>query len=133
MDSPVRSLQVDQAPTVTAPDGSTVRVLLTLPGMGSMARFELRPGQVAAAVRHRTVSELWFVVEGRGQMWREQGGRSSVVELRPGLCLSLPVGTAFQFRAEDGHALSVIATTMPPWPGDGEAVPAVGPWAADAG
>jgi mannose-6-phosphate isomerase-like protein (cupin superfamily) len=131
VDDPLSPLHADQAPTVLAPDGSTVRVLLTVPGGGSMARFELRPGQVAAAVRHRTVSELWYVLDGRGQMWREHGGRNSIVDLQPGLCLSVPVGAAFQFRAAAGQGLSVIATTMPPWPGEGEAMPVVGPWQAD--
>ena len=31
-----------------------------------------------------------------------------------------------QFRAGDTTALEVIGVTMPPWPGDGEAVPTEG-------
>ena len=41
-------------PTVVAPDGSDVRVLLALP-RGGMAEFELGAGRVSAAVEHRTV------------------------------------------------------------------------------
>src|SRR5271165_5959763 len=40
-----------------APDGSEVRVLLSLKG-GSMAHFRLPAGQVSRAVRHRTVEEI---------------------------------------------------------------------------
>lgn len=40
-----------------APDGSEVRVLLSSNG-GSMAHFQLPPGQVSRAVRHRTVEEI---------------------------------------------------------------------------
>jgi len=116
-------------PTVTAPDGSDVRVLLALAG-GSMAHFSLPPGQVSRAVRHRTVDEIWYVLAGRGRMWRRQGERESVIDLGPGLCLTIPLGTAFQFRAAGDAPLAVVAVTMPPWPGDDEAVPATGPWAA---
>jgi mannose-6-phosphate isomerase-like protein (cupin superfamily) len=114
-------------PTVIAPDGSDVRVLLSLAG-GGMAHFELAAGQVARAVVHRTVEEIWYVVSGRGQMWRSQDGREETVDLHPGVCLSIPVGTRFQFRAAPAQALATVAVTLPPWPGDGEAVVVTGPW-----
>jgi len=44
--------------------------------MKSMAQFQLRPGQTSTAVTHRTVEEIWYVLSGRGQMWRSQDGRS---------------------------------------------------------
>lgn len=114
-------------PTVTAPDGSAVRVLLGVSG-GTTAHFELGPGEVAVAVRHRTVDELWYVVQGRGQMWRRLEGHEEVVDLCPGVALSLPVGTEFQFRSTSGEPLAAVAVTMPPWPGAGEAVLVEGPW-----
>ena len=66
------TLRLDDAPRVVAPDGSAVRVLLRLAG-GSMARFELAPGDVSTAIEHRTVSEIWYVLAGRGEMWRKTG------------------------------------------------------------
>jgi mannose-6-phosphate isomerase-like protein (cupin superfamily) len=114
--------------TVAAPDGSDVRVLVGLPG-GGMAHFELGPGQVAVAVRHRTVDELWYFVAGRGQMWRRLDGHEEVVDVAPGVSLSLPVGTAFQFRSTGDEPLAAVGVTMPPWPGDGEAMLVEGPWA----
>lgn len=114
-------------PTVTAPDGSDVRVLLSLAG-GSMAHFELAAGQTSQAVVHRTVEEIWFVVAGRGEMWRYEGEREEVVALQPGLCLTIPVGTQFQFRAAPDEPVSAVAVTMPPWPGPDEAVAVRGPW-----
>lgn len=123
--------QLPVDPTVTAPDGSDVRVLLGLAG-GGMAHFRLAPGQVARAVTHRTVEELWYVVEGRGAMWRRQGAREEVVVLQPGVCLSIPLGTQFQFRADPAQPLSAVAVTMPPWPGEGEAVFVDGPWPPSA-
>ncbi len=123
------TLPLSEAPLVTAPDGSTVRVLLSLAG-GSMAHFSLQPGQVSAAVCHRSVEELWWILEGRGTMWRRQDGHETTTELRPGVCLSLPVGTAFQFRADPRQGLSAVAVTLPPWPGADEARAVTGPWTA---
>lgn len=129
--TPFATLTLPAEPTVLAPDGSEVRVLLGLAG-GGMAHFTLPAGAVAKAVTHRTVEEIWYVVAGEGQMWRRQAGRpegdEAVVDLRPGTCLTIPLGTHFQFRAGDACALSAVAITMPPWPGEGEAVFVSGPW-----
>lgn len=117
-------------PTVSAPDGSDVRVLLGRP-RGGMAHFRLEAGRCALAVVHRTVEEIWYVVEGAGELWRcSADGQESVVALRPGLCATIPLGTRFQFRAAADRAVAVVAVTMPPWPGPDEAVGVTGPWPA---
>jgi len=121
------TLAAAQAPVVDAPDGSRVQVLLQLAG-GSMATFTLQPGQVSAAATHRSVEELWYVVAGRGRMWRRDAAGEQIVALEPGLCLSVPLGTAFQFRCDGGAALVAVAVTMPPWPGEDEAVIVQGAW-----
>lgn len=126
------ALALPSEPTVVAPDGSDVRVLLGLSG-GSMAHFQLAAGRVAKAVAHRTVEEIWYVLAGRGEMWRRQGRKESVIALVPGLCITLPQGTHFQFRASATEAVSAIAVTMPPWPGEGEAVFVPGPWEPSVG
>ena len=124
---PFATMQLPALRTVAAPDGSDVRVLLGLGG-GGMAHFQLPAGAVSRAVTHRSVEELWFIVEGSGLMWRKQGEREETVVLHPGVCLTVPLGTWFQFRADRDCALSAVAVTMPPWPGDGEAVGVEGPW-----
>jgi mannose-6-phosphate isomerase-like protein (cupin superfamily) len=116
-------------PTTVAPDGSDVRVLLALPG-GSMAHFTLGPGETSAALTHRTVEEIWFFLSGRGEMWRAQDGREEITPVEPGACLTIPLGTRFQFRALGLGPLTAVAVTMPPWPGDDEAVLVPGPWAS---
>ena len=118
--------------TVVAPDGSNVRVLLGL-STGTMAHFELPAGMTSSAVVHRTVEEIWFVVAGRGQMWRRQGEREEIVELVPGTCLTIPLGTHFQFRASAAEPVAVVGVTMPPWPGADEAIAVPGPWLAGPG
>jgi len=114
-------------PDVVAPDGSDVRVLLGLAG-GGMGHFTLAPGRTARAVTHRTIEEIWFFVAGRGEMWRKQGDREEVVAVSPGVCLTIPLGTRFQFRALGDGPLAAVAVTMPPWPGEAEAVFVDGPW-----
>src|SRR5215510_5370308 len=121
MPSEFSTMRLQAAPTVVAPDGSDVRSLLGLSG-GSMAHFRLSAGQVARAVTHRTVEEIWFVVSGRGEMWRKQGEREEVVALETGVCITIPLGTHFQFRASATEGVSALGITMPPWPGEGEVV-----------
>lgn len=108
----------DEADTL-APDGAEVRVLCALAG-GSAAHFRLAPGRVSRAGRHRSVEEVWYILEGRGEMWRRTAEQEEVVALTPGLCLTIPIGTSFQFRAGRGTALSAFAVTMPPWPEDSD-------------
>jgi mannose-6-phosphate isomerase-like protein (cupin superfamily) len=50
-----------------AADESLVRNLLSLQG-GAMAHFELPAGKITHTVTHKTVSEIWFVLSGQGQM-----------------------------------------------------------------
>jgi mannose-6-phosphate isomerase-like protein (cupin superfamily) len=115
------------APDTVAPDGSDVRLLLSLP-RGGFAHFRLAPGQTSVPVAHNTVEEIWFFVEGRGQMWRRVREQEEIVEVEAGVCVTLPVGAHFQFRAVGSEALAAVAVTMPPWPGRGEAYFVEGPW-----
>lgn len=130
-DSRFGTLHESQALSVGAPDGARVQVLLRLQG-GSMAVFELEPGQVSAPVRHRSVEELWYVLSGEGEMWRRDAVGEAVVSLQPGLCLSIPLGTDFQFRCQGGATLRAVAVTLPPWPGADEALPVTGRWMSTA-
>lgn len=77
---------------------------------------------------HRTIEEIWYFVGGRGEMWREQEGREEIVPVDAGVCLTIPLGTKFQFRSFGYDALSAVAVTMPPWPGDDEAYVVDGIW-----
>jgi mannose-6-phosphate isomerase-like protein (cupin superfamily) len=113
---------------VVAPDGSDVRILLQLGG-GGMAHFELGPGKISKAVTHRTVEEIWFFLAGSGQMWRKQGDNAEISDVSQGLCLTIPPGVHFQFRSLGPKPLAAIAVTMPPWPGENEAIVVDGIWA----
>ena len=92
----------------------------------SAAIFHLASGATTVAVRHRTVEELWFVVTGHGELWLADDDGDRIVELAPGVCVPITRRTRFQFRARED--LDVFGVTIPPWPGDGEAVEVDGPW-----
>ena len=119
--------QLDATYDVLAPDGSEIRVLGAT-SRGSMAHGTLPPGQVSRAIVHRNVEELWHVTEGRGQVWRKQGARESVVDVGPGTSLTIPTGVHFQFRTVGSEPLRFIMCTMPPWPGPEEAVRVADHW-----
>jgi mannose-6-phosphate isomerase-like protein (cupin superfamily) len=114
-------------PDVIAPDGSEVRVLCQL-SRGGLAAFALSPKAVSKAVTHRTIEEIWYFTSGNGRMWRKLGELEEVVEVCPGISISIPTGTHFQFRCDGVEPLVAIGATMPPWPGDEEAVPVQGRW-----
>ena len=114
-----------------APDGSEIRQLVLVRG-GSMVYCTLQPGQVTRTVQHRSVEEVWLCVAGSGQLWRRDPATRAeeVVDLEPGVAVSIPLRTAFQFRALGAQPLEVVMTTIPPWPGPSEALPAEGIWPA---
>ena len=114
-----------------APDGSDVRILLAL-DRGSLAHFELAAGRTSTAVAHRTVEEIWFFLNGRGEMWRKLADQEEVVSVEANVCITIPTGTHFQFRALGNEPLAAIGVTMPPWPGEGEAYEVRGKWPASA-
>jgi len=114
-------------PDAIAPDGSEVRILAAT-ARGSMAHFRLEPGAVSKAIVHRSVDEIWYVLAGRGRMWRKSAGAAETIALEAGISLMIPVGTHFQFRCDGDVALEAVAVTMPPWPGADEALEVAGIW-----
>ena len=123
--------QLPEFQDLLAPDGSEVRIL-SVASRGGMAHFRLQPGMISHAVQHRTVEEIWYVLEGNGEIWRSANGHELVTALTPGTSVSIPVGTAFQFRAFGEAPLSILGVTMPPWPGNDEAILISGKWPASA-
>jgi mannose-6-phosphate isomerase-like protein (cupin superfamily) len=119
--------KINAAPDAIAPDGSEVRLLCSLP-RGSMAVFRLAPQAVSKAVAHRTVEEIWCFTAGHGRIWRKLGDREEITEVGPGVSVTIPTGTHFQFRCDGGEPLEAVAVTVPPWPGANEAYPVAVKW-----
>ena len=110
-----------------APDGSEIRLLLQLDS-GQIAHCILPPGKTSGATHHKTVSELWYILAGHGEIWRKFGSDEQVTDLVSGTAIDIPCGTHFQFRNAGTDPLVILLTTMPPWPGPNEAVVVEGHW-----
>ena len=113
--------------TAIAPDCSEIRELVGVDG-GSMVHCKLPMGKTSIAVAHKTVEEVWYVLHGRGQVWRAQNGGESIFDVSPGTALTIPLGASFQFRNVGAEDLCLIIVTIPPWPGEDEAYQVEGPW-----
>lgn len=110
-----------------APDQSEIRLLLSGRN-GDLAHCTLQSSKTSIAVKHRTVEEIWYFIEGLGEVWRKQGEKEEIISVEPGLSLTIPVGTHFQFRNIGKEPLKFLICTMPPWPGKEEATVARQHW-----
>lgn len=122
-------MMIADQPDAIAPDGTEVRFLARTE-RGSMAQFSLPVGKTSIAVAHHSVEEVWFFSQGQGQFWFKSANGEEVLEIAPGVSLSIAVGTHFQFRNTGKEPLIAIGTTMPPWPGMDEAYRVEGKWPA---
>lgn len=118
-------------PDVTAPDGSEIRFLIDQrhqASAASMVEVILPAGQVSRPVWHQNVEEVWYVLQGQGEVWRcppnADPALYTAVAVKPGDSLVIPPRWRFQFSASDSEDLRFICFTVPPWPGDDEAQPA---------
>jgi len=93
------TLQLGSEYDYLAPDTAEVRMLCQMRGAG-VAHCMVPPQRATLAVVHRTVEEIWYVVAGRGRIWRCSGGSEEITELSPGLSPTVPTGTRFQFRCD---------------------------------
>jgi mannose-6-phosphate isomerase-like protein (cupin superfamily) len=114
-------------PDDKSPAGADIRYLMDGP-TGNMIHSTVPPHQVNRATVHATVSEFWYILEGHGEIWRDDGLESGVTDLVPGTAIDIPVGTAFQYRNVSDADLKFICVSMPRWPGDAEATFVEGKW-----
>ncbi|MCA9464137.1 MAG: cupin domain-containing protein [Nitrospira sp.] len=103
-----------------APDGSEI-YLLVEGSQGSLCQCILPVGAKSHATSHKTVEELWFFLEGEGEVYREGLNNNEPVSVSSGTSLVIPTQTVFQFRNTGDVPLKFMITTMPPWPGPDEA------------
>ena len=107
-------------PDEIAPDGSEIRILHKM-NRGQLTHCTLAPGQLSKTSSNKTVEEVWYCIQGEGRVWRKQADDQKEVCVCPGVSLTIPVGTHFQFRNDGTEPLCFLIATMPPWPGDDEA------------
>ena len=109
----VRTL-ADAEAFVTA-DGSTIRELCGLPTGGtrlqSLAEATLEPGQATQRHYHAAAEEVYFVLEGQGEM--ELDGQRAVV--RAGDAVPIPPGSRHQITNVGAGQLRFLCTCAPPY------------------
>ena len=107
----VRSL--DGAEPFTTADGSTIRELLGLPTAPvlnqSLAEATLEPGQATQRHYHAQAEEIYYVVEGSGEM--ELDGDRREVEV--GDAVLIPPGARHQIRASEAARLRFLCCCAP--------------------
>ena len=118
---------IPERPDAKSPAGADIRYLMD-GDRGNMIHSTVPAHQVNRATVHATVSEFWYVLEGHGEVWRDDGVESGITALDPGTAVDIPVGTAFQYRNVSDAELKFICIAMPPWPGDSEAAFVEGVW-----
>jgi mannose-6-phosphate isomerase-like protein (cupin superfamily) len=119
-------------PDTLAHDGSEIRFLPQLQG-GSMVHCRVPVGVTTKAVRHKTVEELWYVLDGIGEIWRKMDGEEKINPLVAGVSVTIPLHAHFQFRNTGSTPLDIVIVTMPPWPSMDEAAPVADHWTPSPG
>jgi mannose-6-phosphate isomerase-like protein (cupin superfamily) len=109
----VRSL-ASAEPFVTA-DGSMIRELCGRPTGGtanqSLAEATLEPGQATQRHYHGEVEEIYFVLDGEGEM--ELDGDRARVEA--GQAIPIPPGARHQIRNVGSRPLRILCCCSPPY------------------
>lgn len=123
----MKTIILPDQPDAQSPAGAKIRYLVD-GKTGNMIHSTVPPHQVNRATVHATVSEFWYILEGHGEIWRDDGNENCVVDLVSGTAIDIPVGTKFQYRNVSDEDLKFICIAMPRWPGDSEATYVKGVW-----
>ncbi len=123
----MKQTALPQHAEATSPAGAEIRFIMD-GDSGNMIHSTVKPGQINRATIHATVSEFWYILEGRGRIWRRDGNGAQVTDLCAGVSIDIPRGCAFQYRCDGTVPLKFICITMPPWPGEHEATHLDGAW-----
>jgi mannose-6-phosphate isomerase-like protein (cupin superfamily) len=107
----VRSL--DEAAPFTTADGSTIRELLGLPTAPvrnqSLAEATLEPGQATQRHYHSVAEEIYYVVEGAGELEIDGERRRLAV----GDAALIPPGARHEIRADGAGRLRFLCCCAP--------------------
>lgn len=114
-------------PDAKSPAGADIRFIMD-GTTGNMIHSTVPPGQINRATVHKSISEFWYILEGKGEIWRKDKVEERITSLVKGVSIDIPVGTAFQYRNVGRTPLKFICISMPPWPGDDEATHLDGAW-----
>lgn len=116
----MKTVTLSTQPDAKSPAGADIRFLID-GETGNMIHSTVPPYQTNKATIHATDHEFWYVLEGHGEIWRDNGLESYITDLVPGTSLDILAGTAFQYRNVSDSDLKFICIAMPPWLCDSEA------------
>jgi mannose-6-phosphate isomerase-like protein (cupin superfamily) len=111
-------------PDAIAPDGSLIYYRVLDAKRAGLVEVVLPEGGVSKPVHHRTVEEIWYFLDGQGEVWLFDPASNSAHarKVATGDTVVIPTGHHFQFRNLGAGDLRFLCYDSPPWPGDGEAV-----------
>ncbi len=115
----IQVIQKSDKMDLRAPDTMEVRLLAST-SRGSSIHCTLQPGQMSLAGKHQMIEEIWYFVQGQGEMWLKRGNDEREEIVSSGTCLTIPPETHFQVRNTSSEPLCCVIVTMPPWPGEQE-------------
>jgi mannose-6-phosphate isomerase-like protein (cupin superfamily) len=105
----------ERAEPFTTADGSTIRELLGIPTASvrnqSLAEATLAPGQETERHYHRSSEELYYLLEGSGEI--EIDGERARVTV--GDAILIPPGAWHQIRAGDAGHVRFLCCCSPPY------------------
>jgi mannose-6-phosphate isomerase-like protein (cupin superfamily) len=90
----------------------------------------LPPRAVSKTVASDILEEVWYFISGHGRIWRLLGSREQIVDVGPGIFITILAGTHFQFRSDTDDPLTAVGATMPPWTDAGDVYAVQGKWDA---
>lgn len=67
----------------------------------------LPPGKTSSAVKHKSVEEIWYIIQGHGQLWRKSGDLEASVD--PG---QLHCRWRFEVRLRVAKSLDAIGREL---------------------
>jgi len=68
----MKTTMLPEEPDAKSPAGADIRFLMD-GKTGNMIHSTVSPHQTNKATVHVTVSEFWYVLEGHGEIWRDDG------------------------------------------------------------
>jgi mannose-6-phosphate isomerase-like protein (cupin superfamily) len=103
------------APDSVSPDGGAeIRHILASQG-GDLTHAVCHAGNTSGTHHLPELDEGYFVLSGRGEIWRATDEREAVTALRPGRWVAMPGGMRFQYRANAGSSLVFLVVVLPSW------------------
>lgn len=106
---------IDQTPPFTTKDGSEIRELLAYRNSciqkQSLAEARLPPGASTTPHYHSQTEEIYFILEGCGQM--RVGDESRLVQ--PGDAIAIPPGATHEITNTERETLRFLCCCAPPY------------------